>query len=149
MRLKLKYRPCQVCKNGESDYLLGTHIGIQVKSDKSLNDGSGVFRMIFPETDKMEYVPKKLDELELEIRQNSKTRHMASTNEAMNQMQLKGSFASMESVLLRTKMSWTNYKWIVKTAGNLYYKNLDIKIDANFGTEVLSNYRGRPAKAFR
>ena len=61
---------------------------------------------------------------------------MASTNEAMNQMQLKGSFASMESVLLRTKDELDKlYKWIVKTAGNLYYKNLDIRIDANFGTE--------------
>lgn len=136
--VEIKYHACQACKNGESDHIYpGTHIGIQVKSDKSLNDGSGVFRMIFPETDKMEYVPKKLDELELEIRHKTVgLNYMASTNEAMNQMQLKGSFASMESVLLRTKDELDKlYKWIVKTAGNLYYKNLDIKIDANFGTE--------------
>jgi hypothetical protein len=67
-----------------------------VQSDKSINDGSGVFRMIFPEVDKLKYVPEKLDDIELEVR--FKTVGVNNVNsEAINELQVKGSFASMES----------------------------------------------------
>ena len=133
-----KHTKCDVCEaeNGTLIYP-GTHIGINVQADKSLNDGSGVFKMIFPDTDKMKYVPEKLDDLELEIRHKTVgLNYMQSMNDAMNQMQLKGSFASMESVLLRVKNELDIlYKWIVITAAKTFYKDIVIKVDANFGTE--------------
>ena len=135
---KTTYTKCDICAKREGNLIYpGTHIGIQVKSDSSLNDGSGVFKMIFPDTDKMKYVPEKLDDLELEIRHKTVgLNYMQSSNEAMNEMQLKGSFASMESVLLRTKKELDIlYIWIVKTVAKTYYKDIDVKVDANFGTE--------------
>lgn len=135
---RTKYMPCDTCQGDDGTNIYpGTHIGIKVQSDKSMNDGSGVFKMIFPETDKMEYIPNKLDELELEIRHKTVgLNFMQTSNEAMNEMQLKGSFASMESVLLDVKTELdTIYKWIVETVSRVYYKDSVVKVDANFGTE--------------
>lgn len=132
---------CPACLgrgSNESELIYpGTHIGIKVSRNKEDKDGSGVFRMIFPDTDKMKYVPEKLDDLELEIRHKTVgLNYMQSTNEAMNEMQLKGSFSSMESVLLRTKEEMDIlYKWIVKTAARMMYKDIHVVVDANFGTE--------------
>lgn len=129
---------CKFCEENDGQHIMpGTHIGINVSADKDRKDGAGVFRMIFPEVDKLEYVPKKLDELELEIRHKTVgLNYMASTNEAMNQMQLKGSFASMESVLIRTKEELDRlYKWIVTTVAKSMYTDIKITVDADFGTE--------------
>lgn len=137
-KVEKKYSECPVCKKDKGNFIgPGTHIGINVKADKSQNDGSGVFKMIFPDTDKLEYVPNKLDELEIEIRHKTVgLNYMNSINEAVNQLQLKGSFSSMESVLLRSKDELDRvYKWIVTTVARIYYKDIQIRIDANFGTE--------------
>ena len=138
VNVEYKWGKCPVCGDNEDSLIFpGTHIGIQVKADKSLNDGSGVFKMIFPETDKMNYVPEKLGDLELEIRHKTVgLNFMESINEAINQMQLKGSFASMESVLLRTKAELDSlYKWIVTSVAKMMYKDIRVQVDANFGTE--------------
>lgn len=133
-----KYTKCEACEASGGDLIgPGTHIGINVRESKDENDGSGVFKMIFPDTDKMKYIPEKLDDLELEIRHKTVgLNYMASTNEAMNEMQLKGSFASMESVLMRTKSELDHiYTWIVMTTAKMQYKDIQLKVDANFGTE--------------
>lgn len=134
---KIIWKDCEACggsDNGQHIYP-GTHIGIKVSSDPSVKDGSGLFRMIFPETDKLKYIPEKLDDIELEIRFKTVGVHNVS-NEAFNELQVKGSFASMETILLRTKDELDClYKWIVKTAGRLIYTNLSTDTDANFGTE--------------
>ncbi len=129
---------CQVCKNKNDGALIGpgSVIKITLQGDKNKEDGSGKFKMHFPETDKMDYIPKKLDDLELEIRFKTVGISNVLQKEAVNEMQVKGSFASMESILLRTKKELDNiYKWIVSTVGNLYYINLSITVDANYGTE--------------
>lgn len=135
--MKTIWKTCQACggaDNGQHIYP-GTHIGIKVQSDKSLNDGSGVFKMIFPDTDKLKYVPQKLDNIELEVR--FKTVGVNNMNsEAFNELQVKGSFASMESILLRTKKEMDSlYRWIVQTSAKLIYTDIEITADANFGTE--------------
>lgn len=131
------WKDCEACggsDNGQHIYP-GTHIGIKVSSDKTVNDGSGVFRMIFPETDKLKYVPEKLDDIELEIRFKTVGVNNVS-NEAFNELQVKGSFASMESILLRTKKEMDDlYQWIIKTVARSMYKNIYVSVDANFGTE--------------
>lgn len=133
---KTIYKTCDVCggKDDGAFIMPGTHIGIKVKEEG--NDGSGVFKMIFPDTANMKYVPEKLDDLELEIRYKTVGLNTMVSNEAINELQVKGSFASMESVLLRTKEELDAiYSFIVETAGKLMYKDLRVEVEANFGTE--------------
>lgn len=132
-----KLTTCPTCQGGDHGQHVypGTHIGIKVNANAK-KDGSGVFRMIFPETDKLEYVPNKLDKIELEVRLKTVGINNMIGKEAINEMQIKGSFASMETILLRTKDELDQlYKWIVQTVGNVFYLNLNLKIEANFGTE--------------
>lgn len=131
------WKDCTACggSDGGQHIFPGTHIGIKVQSDKSLNDGSGVFKMIFPDTDKLKYVPEKLNELETEIRLKSVGINTM-TSEAFNELQVKGSFVSMESILIRTKEELdVLFVWIVETASRMIYKNISISVESNFGTE--------------
>lgn len=132
------FSDCPACSgtSGGQHIFPGTHIGINVSQDKDVNDGSGMFRMIFPETDKLDYTPKKLDRLEIEIRYKTAGMNMEVSREAFNELQVKGSFASMESVLMRNKRELDDiYRFIIKTVSRLFYKNIDVDINANFGTE--------------
>lgn len=136
---KSVWNDCPVCKGGADDgshIFPGTHIGIKVNSDKSLNDGSGVFKMILPDTDKLKYTPEKLDKLETDIRYKTVGINDLSSKEAFNETQVKGSFASMESILIRSKTELDIlYEWIVKTVGGVVYRNVNISVESNFGTE--------------
>lgn len=135
---KITYATCNICggSDGGQHIFPGTHIGIEVQRDKGENDGSGVFKMIFPDTEAMKYVPEKLDDLELEIRFKTVGINNIMESEAFNEMQVKGSFASMETMLLRTKSELDClYTWIIQTVGRIMYKNINIRVEANFGTE--------------
>lgn len=135
---KTVWSTCGVCDGVDAGQMIfpGSHIGIKVNSDKTLNDGSGIFKMIFPDTAQMKYVPEKLDTLELDIRFKTVGVNTLMSNEAFNELQVKGSFASMESILLRTKEELDElYKWIVQTVAKSIYKNINVVVEANFGTE--------------
>lgn len=136
---RIKKTKCQICDGqGKGKALIGpgTHIGIKHQPNAQLDDGSGKFRMIFPETDKLKYTPEKLDALELEIRYKTVGVNNMLTKEAINEVQAKGSFQSMETVLLRNKTVLDRiYVFIVTTAGRMLYKNLVINVDADYGTE--------------
>lgn len=138
-KLRTKFTKCKVCDGegkGKGYIGPGTHIALKWQPNKQLEDGSGKFRMIFPETDKLEYTPKKLDELEMEIKYKTVGINNMLSKEAINELQAKGSFASMETVLLRNKTILDNvYVFIVETAGRLLYKSLKVDIEANHGTE--------------
>lgn len=135
----IKHVKCQVCdgKGKGAQYVgPGTHIGIKHQPSANINDGSGKFKMIFPDVDKLEYTPKKLDDIEVEVRYKTVGVNTLMNDEAVNEMQAKGSFASMETVLLRNKTVLDAlYIFIVKTAARMMYTNIDIKVDANYGTE--------------
>jgi len=137
LQTEKRWYDCPACENKTDHIFPGTHIGLQISPSKETKDAAGIFRMIFPETDALEYTPKKLDDLEIDIRNKTVGLNMMQqVNEAVNTMQLKGSFTSMESVLIRTKSDLdTLWKWIVKTIGQVYYPDALIKLDANFGTE--------------
>lgn len=136
---KTIWNTCPVCEGGADNgahIFPGTHIGIKVNSDKTMNDGSGIFKMIMPETDKLKYTPEKLDKLETDIRYKTVGINDLTTKEAFNETQVKGSFASMESILLRAKTELdVLYEWIVSTVGGLVYRNVDVTVESNFGTE--------------
>ena len=92
--------------------------------------------MHFPETDKLKYTPEKLDELELEIRYKTVGISDLLDTQAVNEIQAKGSFASMDNILLRTKEELDFiYSWIIQTVGHLLYPEAMIQVEANFGTE--------------
>jgi hypothetical protein len=130
------YKKCSVCAD-ESDLIgPGTHIKIKLQTSKEAEDGSGKFKMHFPDTDKMKYIPEKLDDLELEIRFKTVGVSSVLQKEAVNEMQVKGSFASMEAILIRNKNILDSiYQWSVSTVAKLLYPNFPIKIEGNFGTE--------------
>lgn len=135
---RTKWSTCPVCEGKDKGTLIGpgTHIGIKLQGDKNREDGSGKFKMHFPETDKIKYVPEKLDDLEMEIRYKTVGVSDLLNSEAVNETQVKGSFASMESILIRNKVEMDKlYKWIVTTVSKLLYKNASVRISANFGTE--------------
>lgn len=135
---KTIWNVCPTCKGSDGSELIfpGTHIGIKVQADKDANDGSGVFKMIFPDVAQMKYIPKKLEDLEIEIKYKTVGVNTLTTSEAFNELQVKGSFASMETILMRTKTELdVLYKWIAETVGRIYYKDLKVTIDANFGSE--------------
>lgn len=137
-KTRIKWSTCQVCDGKDLSRFSGpgTHIGIKLQGDKSKEDGSGKFKMYFPDTANMKYVPEKLDALELEIKYKTVGISNVINKEAINKEQVKGSFASMESVLMRNKTQLDNlYKWITNTVSRLFYKGLDVSIEANFGTE--------------
>lgn len=135
---KTVWKKCGVCDGADhgQHVMPGSHIGISVKADKARNDGSGLFKMHIPDVEKLKYVPEKLDNLELEIKFKTVGTNTVLSNEAVNELQVKGSFASMESILLRTKEELDClYSWVIKTVGGIYYQNLRLQIEANFGTE--------------
>ena len=136
---RTKYTKCEVCDGSgrASQYVgPGTHIKLKHMPAPNMDDGSGKFRMIFPETDKLKYVPEKLDDLEIEIRYKTVGVNTMISKEAINEMQAKGSFLSMETVLLRNKTMLDKlYVFIVTTSGRMLYTNLNVKVDANHGTE--------------
>ena len=114
----------------------GTHIGFKVQPSKDKRDASGLFRMIFPDTDKLKYTPEKLQELEIEIKNSTVGVNGMITAEAVNEMQAKGGFESMESVLLRNKKELDRlYVWIVETVAKFFYPGVNVKVTANYGTE--------------
>ena len=135
---RIKKKPCTSCDGGKASQYIGPGVNIQLSYQMSneINDGSGKFRMIFPDVDKLDYTPKKLNDLEKEVAYKTTGVDSLLTKEAVNELQAKGSFVSRDTILLRTKTILDKvYKFAVMTAGNMYYTNPTLKIDANHGTE--------------
>lgn len=129
---------CQVCQGGDdgTHIMPGTHIGIDMATNKEDQDGRGLFRMIFPDVENMKYVPQKLDELKLEIRYSIVGVNTSYNPKAFNEMQVKSSFDGMETIFLRNKRDLDElYIWIVENAATLMLGEMDIDVIANFGTE--------------
>jgi len=129
---------CQVCGGKDPSALIGpgTHIGIRLQQDKTKEDGSGKFKMHFPDIANMGYIPEKLENLETEIRLKTVGVNDLLGTEAVNKEQVKGSFASMDNVLMRTKEELDNvYTWITLVVGKLFYPGTSIFVEANHGTE--------------
>lgn len=135
---KTVWSDCGACNGGDNGSNIGpgTHIGVRVSADKDRKDASGVFRIITPDTQNLKFIPEKLENLELDIKLKTTGLNTMTNNEAFNELQVKGSFASMESVLLRSKVELDNlYKWIITTVSKIMYKSIDVNVEANFGTE--------------
>jgi hypothetical protein len=136
-QLVTRYADCPVCEGGQKGLFVGpgTIMAKQTSSGEQMTEDVG-FKMHFPDTDKMKYVPEKLDDLELEVRYKTVGVNNTLTKEAVNELQVKGSFASMESVLMRNKNDFEAlYTWIVQTVGKLFYGDIQLDVVSNLGTE--------------
>ncbi len=137
-KTKQVYNDCSVCNGGKDEgkfIMPGTHLGIKVSHQQG-KDGSGVFKMHFPETDKLKYVPEKLDKLLLHIKNSVVGVNGMMSKEAVNELQAKGGFEAMEAVILRNKRVLEYiYKWTAETVGRVLYKNPSLVIEANYGTK--------------
>jgi hypothetical protein len=93
--------------------------------------------MISPETTNLEYIQDKLDNIETNIRFKTVGIDNILNKEAVNELQVKGSFESRENVLLKIKSNFDElYKWIVTTIAKLQSgEKTSVKVHANFGTE--------------
>lgn len=115
----------------------GVLVEIPAKDTKDDPDSAGVFRMISPDTANLVYIQDKLDSIEANIRFKTVGVDNILNKEAVNELQVKGSFESRENVLLKIKSNFDElYKWIVGTVAKLQSgESVDIKVHANFGTE--------------
>ena len=133
---KIVYSSCEICEKNKFEPYPGTNIEVAVSQDPNRKDVNGIFRMIMPDVGSLEYVPKKLKDLELEIRYKTVGVNQLLSKEAVNKDQVKGSFSSMETILVTAKKELDEaYRFYVKTAGRLLYKDLSVMVEANFGTE--------------
>lgn len=133
---KTESKTCQICSN-KSIIGPGTEIQIQARQDKDDVASDGIFRMISPETNNLDYVKDKLTDLEQYIVLKTAGLNTILGKEAINEVQVKGSFESRLTILLEIKGNFDKlYKWIIKTSAQLIYgENVGISVDANFGTE--------------
>ncbi|MDB0602159.1 hypothetical protein PL373_13575 [Tenacibaculum maritimum] len=131
-----KYIDCPACSKKE---LLGPGVVIDIpaKQTKDDPDSAGVFRMISPDTTSLEFTKTDLNDLEKNIKLKTVGIDSILNKEAINEMQVKGSFESRENVLLKIKSNFDElYKWIVQTVAKLQSgAKTDVKVHANFGTE--------------
>lgn len=136
---KTIYNDCPVCNGGKNrgqHIGPGLHIGIEPSMNKDQNDASGYFRMIFPDVDKLEYVPKKLDGIVAELKNHIVGVNKMVEKEAVNELQAKGGFDSMESVVVRNKREpEIIHKWIIETVSKILYRTTKVSVEVNYGTE--------------
>lgn len=129
-------KDCPACSKKE---VLGPGVLIEIpaKQTKDDPDSAGVFRMISPETSSLEYLQRKLEQIEVSIKQKTVGIDGIIAKEAINEMQMKGSFESKQNVLLKIKTNLDElYKWIVTTTAKLLNgEDVEISVNANFGTE--------------
>lgn len=115
----------------------GTIIEVDAKQDRDDENNAGVFRFITPDIKNLEYLGDKLSAIETYIQVKTIGVNTDADKQAFNEMQVKGSFESRESILLGIKTDFDNiYKWIVETV----YKskkgaNSYVGVHADFGTE--------------
>ena len=128
------YTSCPTC---ESNNKIG--VGTVLLLDPIEEDeksASGMFRMISPDVSNLEYLQKKLDEIENYIKLKVVGIDNTITSTAINEKQVQGSFESRTNVLLNLKTNLDDlYVWIAKTVGKTIIKDKELHISANFGTE--------------
>lgn len=129
------FHDCPSCKSKD---LIGpgTVIRIPPKLDKDDPSESGVFKMISNPVDTLVYIENKLDKLESHITFKTVGTNTMVQKEAINEMQVEGSYDSRQNVLLNLKKNFDLlYIWVVNTTTKLVNPNAKVRVSADFGTE--------------
>lgn len=125
------------CKACESNNFVGVGAKILIDPvDDDQESASGKFKMTSNPVENLKYLQDKLDFIESYIKVKVVGIDDAVNKEAVNELQVKGSFESRTNVLLRIKSNLDElYVWIVTTIGNTFIKGQPLSVEANFGTE--------------
>lgn len=137
------YKECPSCKKNKDVKLTGPGSELRIHPQRLSDSGKPMFesmrdvlKLIYPDSSAVKIISDKLEAKEWRIRFNTVGTSEVVNNEAINEMQVKGTFATRETVLIDLKTELDKiYIWIVKTAGALLYPGVRIDVDANFGTE--------------
>lgn len=131
---RVKTSECPVCKSHNQ---IG--VGAKIMIDPQEEDeptASGKFRMINNDISQLNYLKEKLQEIELGIKLKVVGADDVLKSEAVNELQVKGSFETKTNVLLAIKTNLDElYEWIAKTVAKLAIGEKPINVSANFGTE--------------
>lgn len=135
-RMLESFEKCDSCAEN-NNIGVGAKIFIEPQSDKDEPTASGKFRFINPETGNLEYLAKKLEDIEEYIELKAVGADNIMSKEAVNEKQVRGSFESKTNVLLNIKTNLDNlYKWIAKTVAALSIgEDKPLEMSVNFGTE--------------
>lgn len=130
------FKDCPVCKDKKITGP-GTIISVPARLDKEDPTEAGLFRFISPDITSLKYLGEKLTELEDYIFMKSVGTNDLLDTEAVNKLQVKGSFETKKSVLLKIKPNFDNlYKWILETLNKVTNgPNSTISVACDFGTE--------------
>ena len=115
----------------------GTVVNIPSKLDKDTPDGAGILRMITPSIENLKYINERQNSLEDYIYLKTVGANTLLDNEAVNKLQVKGSFETKKGILMKLKPNFDNlYKWMVE----ILYKSqkgadAEILVFSDFGTE--------------
>jgi len=133
------FSDCQICSaNKNSIFGPGSTVDIKPPTSKDEFDPSGKTKFISLELDGIKYINDDvLKEGEKRIFHKVVGAGSLLEKEAVNEMQVLGSFESRQQVLIDLKKNLDNlYKWCGESLLKLYYgSNIDITVTADYGTQ--------------
>lgn len=127
--------PCEHCKEANS-IQIGSKLLIDPKSSKDDDTASGKFRMISPDVKNLEYIQKKLNDIEDGVVKRVCGVDNLMSKDAVNEKQVKGSFESRTNVLLKLKGDFEELiKWIVLKISAFDTKEEYLDVSFSLGSE--------------
>jgi hypothetical protein len=114
----------------------GTVVSIQRPQDKEEATDADVLKIVTIDPSSLKYTQDKLNQMEQYIRLKTIGKAPLIEKQALNESQVIGSFEDQKQVLIHLKTNFERlYKWIVKTSVKLIDPNIEVSVEANYGTE--------------
>lgn len=135
-RSRTIFNKCPAC--GDKSLIgPGTVVEIPAKNDKDDPDGAGILKMISPSVDNLKYIQDKQNSVEDYIYLKTVGANSVLDTEAVNKLQVKGSFETKKGILMKLKPNFDNlYKWMIEVLSkSIHGANAQIIVHADFGTE--------------
>ena len=129
-----KTKKCESCAN-RSQIGVGSKVLVDPPKEGKPS-ASGMFKFISNDIANLNYIREKVDRAAKVVQLRIAGMDSTMTKEAINELQVKGSFQSRSNVLLDIKENLDGlYYWIARTVCKTINPNKDVEINANFGTE--------------
>lgn len=136
LRSRTIFSKCPSCSD-KSMIGPGTIVEIPATHDKDDPNGAGILKMISPSVENLKYIQDKQNAVEDYIYLKTVGANTLLDSEAVNKLQVKGSFETRKGVLMKLKPNLDNlYKWMITIlAKSINGKASNIFVHADFGTE--------------
>lgn len=126
---------CQKCKSRQLTGP-GTVVSIHPRQEKEDPTDADVLKIVTIDPSSLKYTQDKLNQMEQYIRLKTIGKAPLIEKQALNESQVIGSFEDQKQVLIHLKTNFERlYKWIVKTSIKLIDPNIEVSVEANYGTE--------------